>query len=640
MTVSGTARIRRNFNFRQIHWIAKLREIATNTWQGKIWYRDGDTNLFPYTAVRVKAYPSLFANQRRVEVVYLGSGRRGLSRTYQFYSSYFHEVEFEYDVVENATDVTSINTCDHPNRPPSLPCENLSIETVFRRAGFDVGTSGASVVPLSLAGANATWSDMEMHDAMQTYWSRFANKAQWAMWVFFAALHDTGSGLGGIMFDDIGANHRQGTAIFSDSFIANAPAGELDPSEWVARMRFWTACHEMGHGFNLAHAWQKSLGIPWIPLVDDTEARSFMNYPYFVTGGEAAFFADFDFRFIDEELLFMRHAPARFVQMGNADWFDNHGFEQANIMLNTSYKLKLRTNREKSIFQFLETPMLELKLTNISGQPQLIAENILRNQSNLTVILKKDNKSARQYAPFARYCWNKADVQILKDDESIYAPLFVAAGVNGWDIAEPGYYTVQVALHCDDEDIVSNPLRIRVAPPRSFEEEFVAQDFFSEDVGRILAMKGSVVLDNGNDVLREVVDRFGDHPVALQARVPLGNVLMREYKTLQVEDAGTELKSVEAVGGSIAVRPAEVDDAKAVLSGALIGQPEQAAVALGHITYKETVDQYSEFLYKHNNQETAVESLDVLHSTLEERKVLKSVLRSIKKQRDDYAEGS
>ena len=77
-------------------------------------------------------------------------------------------------------------------------------------------------------------------------------------------------------------------------------------------MKFWTAVHEMGHSFNLAHSWQKALGQPWIPLSNEPEARSYMNYPFRVDGGQSSFFADFEYRFSDSELLFMRHAPARF----------------------------------------------------------------------------------------------------------------------------------------------------------------------------------------------------------------------------------------------------------------------------------------------------------------------------------------
>ena len=99
--------------------------------------------------------------------------------------------------------------------------------------------------------------------------------------------------------------------------------------EWVERMRFWTACHEMGHAFNLAHSWQKAFGTGWIPLLNEPEVRSFMNYPFRVSGGQTSFFSDFAYRFSDQELVFMRHAPERLVQMGNASWFDHHAFEQA-----------------------------------------------------------------------------------------------------------------------------------------------------------------------------------------------------------------------------------------------------------------------------------------------------------------------
>ena len=38
----------------------------------------------------------------------------------------------------------------------------------------------------------------------------------------------------------------------------------------------------------------------------------------------------------------MRHAPASFVQMGNADWFDHHGFEQAETTPEPDFELTVR----------------------------------------------------------------------------------------------------------------------------------------------------------------------------------------------------------------------------------------------------------------------------------------------------------
>jgi hypothetical protein len=44
-------------------------------------------------------------------------------------------------------------------------------------------------------------------------------------------------------------------------------------------------------------------------------------------------------------------------------------------------------------------------------------------------------------------------------------------GQNGWDLAEPGYYTVQASIRVSGEDIVSQPITIRVQPPKGYDEE-------------------------------------------------------------------------------------------------------------------------------------------------------------------------
>src|SRR5262245_42451579 len=289
----------------KIHWIANLQVQGPNHWSGSIWYKDGAVATFPYTAVDIHVARGFLLPVSAT--VTLSGGGMPRTLTYPYVSPYFHPIEFEYDCAARTTAATTVKTGDHPDRPAGLPSETLTLDTVYQRAGFEVKNSGGNnVVPLSLSGADSKWSNQEMHDAMQVYWSRFAPKAQWSVWVFFAALHEMGTGLGGIMFDDIGPNQRQGTAIFGNSFIAQAPAGDPNPAAWVSRMRFWTAAHEMGHSFNLAHAWQKSLGTPWIPLNDEPAAFTFMNYPYRVPPGpENVFFQNFEYRFSDSELLFL-----------------------------------------------------------------------------------------------------------------------------------------------------------------------------------------------------------------------------------------------------------------------------------------------------------------------------------------------
>lgn len=620
----------------RLHWVARIGPAgATDEWNGEIWFKDGVAALLPHTLVHiaVRRSPGL-----REATVRFSGGGVPVERVYRRSSTNFHQVEFEFDVVEGAGAVAAIDTCAHPNRPADLPCESLSIETVFKRAGFDVSVSaGSGSLPLTLAGTNRLWSNVEMHDAMQTFWSRFASSAQWSLWVLYAAQHEDGHNLGGIMFDSIGPNHRQGTAIFSDSFVADAPAGDAAPAAWVERMRFWTTCHEMGHAFNLAHSWQKALGVSWIPISNEPEVRGFMNYPFRVLGGQTAFFSDFAYRFSDQELLFMRHAPERLVEMGNAVWFDHHAFSQAETSPEPKFRLELRVNRPTPDFEFLEPCMLEMKLTNISDEPQLVSERVLQDADRMTVVIKKQGQPARQWQPYARYC-HKSRRIVLEPAASRYEALFVGAGGNGWDLADPGIYTVQIVLRIADEDFVSNALQLRIRPPRSYDEENLAQDFFMEDVGRVLAFEGSRVLGRANDVLRDAADRLPDRAVANHALVALGRPLMRDGKLLALPPrAQVGMESAAAAGGEFAVVKARPDDGKQELAAALMKEPEKAAQTLGNIDYKAYADEFSDALADEGDTKAAASVQNELHATLQSRKVAPRVLAEIKKKRASFA---
>jgi hypothetical protein len=633
MTASGTQYFRLT---ERLHWIARLARLSNNTFVGRIWYRDGATSTFPYTLVRINVTRSLFPNQRRARVTFSGGGAPARTVIMPYVSAFLRPVDLEYDCVEGTTATLSVPTHAHSNRPATLPAETLTIDTVFRRSGFRVTRGTDDVVPISLAGADEQWSNAEMHDAMQAYWSRFANKAQWALWHLFASLHEWGTSLGGIMFDDIGPNHRQGCATFVDSFIKDAPANDPAPAAWVRRMIFWTAVHEMGHCFNLAHSWQKSLGEPWgkpwIPLADEPEARSFMNYPFRVTGGQAAFFADFHYRFSDAELLFMRHAPARFVRMGDADWFDHHGFEQAAVSAEPAVALDLRVNRPTPVFDFLEPVMVELKLKNISTEPQLVDEQVLAAADHFTIVVKKRGRPARTFSPFAHYCF-KSKPRVLEPGQALYDSLFVAAGTGGWLIDEPGDYLVQAALHRDGEDVVSRPLKLRVRPPREYLEEQLAQDVLTEDPARVLAFDGSRVMDRANAALVELVERLPEHRAAIHARVALAEPLTRGHKVLELDPANPEvLSNAEAAGGAVRALGPDPDQAADMLQSALVAAPDVAAETLGHVDYNEYASHLSRWLEEQGDRDMAGQVVEELLLTLAGRGVIEPVLSPIRER--------
>lgn len=634
MTASGVNYIARG---RLVNWVSSLTRIAANTYRGDIWYKEGDRGLFPYTNVEIHVVRNLLPAHRRATVIFFGGGGNAITIQYGFLSPYFHTLEVEFDADERAHPVTRIDTGAHPNHPPTLPIRVLTIEDVYRRAGFDVRRSGGdNIVPIvPLSGADQKWSTTEMHDAMQHYWSRFANTAQWSLWTFFASMSDQGTSLGGIMFDDIGPNERQGCAIFTESFIANPPANDPNPAAWISRMRFWTACHEMGHTVNLAHSWQKALGTPWIPLANEPAALSFMNYPYLAAvGGQQNFFANFQYRFSDRELLFLRHAPGKFVQPGNADWFDHHGFNGYNVMPESALRLEVRVNRGDRTFSFLEPVMIELKLKNISDNPVMVDEGILRNLNNVTLVIKREGQTARVLVPYANHC-NEPRRVVLGPHDSIYDAHMISVGRGGWNITEPGRYLIQAAVRNDEEDIVSMPLTLRVTPPKGYEDEFLAQDFFTDEVGRTLVFGGTRVLEKANDILRETSDRLTDRPVAIHARLALNRPRLMAYKMLKFKAEGM-MRSIGAPDTQIVAQPINIEEVRKNLIQVLTRDLNLTAETLGHIKLKTRIDQITDLLAAHDNFDEAVRIQQTLETTLNARKVLKSVLGEIRERITDY----
>lgn len=604
--------------------------------QATITYREGDASLLQGSEVLFEATRGAGLAYGNYAVTLSGGGATTRRHVLQFDSSSFDAVEFEVDRVANAGEVvTGFDTASHANRPADLPAETLTLATVYQRAGFDVTMSpGASTIPLGDAGSNGTWSDSEMHNAMVTYWSRFAARPQWALWVLYAARHDQGRSLGGVMFDDIGAQHRQGTAIFTDSFIQDAPAGDAQAAAWRRRMVFWTAVHEMGHAFNLAHAWQKAMGTPqgapgdpWIPLANAPESRSFMNYPFRVAGGQAAFFSDFRFRFSDDELVFMRHAPRRFVQMGNSNWFVHHGFEapEALQVSASRWSLVIRPNREVNLYAFLEPVVLELKLTRTADTPAQLDEHLLEDGRHVTVYLQRQDGPTRIWRPMLTHC-HKAHDKAVRTGDSLYGAHPISQSTSGWLIDEPGFYKVQAAVDTGDGVVVSNVLRLHVAASRSASEDRLAPDYFTEDVARALVFRGAPALTGAMDTLRTVVDTCPDHPAALHAALALSSPSLRRYKRLDsAAGEGEELV--------IHTSPSAVDSAAQTQQTLLVQQPDRAADTLGHIPYFAALGTLAEALQGAGAQAQAGQVLDESIHTMRARGVLPSVVQATERER-------
>jgi len=233
-----------------------------------------------------------------------------------------------------------------------------------------------------------------MHDAMQVYWSRFANIPQWSLWAFFASLHEQGTSLGGIMFDDIVpiiAKARQFSSTRSlPRRQPRSAAGGMDQSHVVLDRLSRNRAHVQSGPF-LAEIPSFSREGAVDSTYDEPEARSFMIIRT-EWRGRTSLFKNFEFRFSDDELLFLRHAPARFVQMGNADWFDHHGFQEEGTA--SDFRLELAAQSRAASLEYMEPASLSSSLRTCRQSHRWSTPSCCQTRT-YAVVVKRDGQPAQ-----------------------------------------------------------------------------------------------------------------------------------------------------------------------------------------------------------------------------------------------------
>ncbi len=573
MVASGTIK---NL-FHTVHWLAPVEAIHDDTWLGNITSITATRATFPYTAVQITAVRSMFSNQRQLNVTLMGDGVAERHNTLQFESPAFQKISLAFDFATAKSAAAVRATAQTPTR-------QVSLTDLFQQVGFDVTITARTMI--SEATPDPYWREQELHDAMQFYWANSENVAEPTLWAFFAPLHQDGKELGSTIYDDIGPTHGQGTAVFTDSFIAQSPASSSLSTNWP---QFGLTCRQIAAALH--------------PLTSQT-------YPH---GTQIAYITDPSNYLTDcfnpAILTDLRHTTTQHKMNKTADWAnwdDEQGF---SIMPHPSLRLELCVNRDQASYEFMEPVILELKLTNIDAQAQWTDKTSLTNFDNLTLIIKQEGKPAQQFWPYKRD-YRMPQPQQLMPGQSLHASLFIAAGRQGWYIAEPGRYSLQVRLTTASDGIItSDRLQIVVRPPTSFVQEYLAQDFFADDVGRILAFNGSRFLNSGNQVLREVMARLPLKPVALHAAYALGLALAHEHKRLVL--AGNQKSPLLR----ILRQPGREEEARLLLNFALVDQADTAVTTFGHIRWQHDMEQFSIWLTQRGDNRLAAKTRRLLEQT-------------------------
>jgi hypothetical protein len=469
----------------------------------------------------------------------------------------YESESFRTALLEEDTEqgVNRFSSYDTGSLPAGCQARTITIPSAFANAGIEVlRTRRPGMVETADVAANASWSDAELHAAMVKHFSLFADAPQWAIWLLHARLHDRDRGssrpkLFGLMFDQRG-RQRQGCALFYQ--------GIRGTSAQRRRLQLFTCIHELGHGFNLLHSFQKSLATP--PVASRPGSATWMAYPDLFPGGAAAFWQQFAFRFDEPEIAHLRHAFRQDVIMGGNPFTAGAAFEQdagPDVVQQEDPGLRMRVTAPPALpYGVPVTVDFELRGTTREGRR---APTVLGPRPNTAVIqIRRPDGTTLVFEPFIRHC-RVDDVRVLRaGDPPVRDSAFIHYGKDGFIFDRPGRYEVRARCVTPDGSLVlSDVARIDVHPPVTRADHAAAELVFGDEQGILMSLVGSDApeLRRGNEALRALVERYPNHPVAAVPRLVHATNAAREFKAVQSD-------------GSVAVRKARPQEAAALLHGA------------------------------------------------------------------------
>lgn len=428
-----------------------------------------------------------------------------LSATWQ--SASFRTIGLE---VDQETGVAALPSVQHDGR-------TVTIQSCFADAGIEVVAVGdRDAIPRPGQG----WDDAQLHGLMVRLADESLSQRAWILHLLVLS-RSTLDGLLGVMFDsgemDANGLPRQGAAVFSTP-IQSHPGG-------AGRKMIQTVVHELGHALNLAHRFERA--------VSRADSNSFMNYDWRYLGGgrEDLFWDRFRYFFDPDEIRLLRHAPWPALIPGGAEfhtinyWSDGTGGYSPYVpeVPLQGLELQIHLPETGALFQFSQPVLLTIELRNTSGQPLNIPRQLLDPKSGFVEIMvrrlgprrRRLSEDIMPFMPILTRCWDakQAVADTVPNGGSMSNNLNLTFGSAGFTFAEPGSYEITAVLAVFDrvrqvDQIVrSNPVQIRIAYPRSLEEERDAVRIMQKDVGYYLALGGSDVLSKAADTLAEISEK-------------------------------------------------------------------------------------------------------------------------------------
>lgn len=386
-----------------------------------------------------------------------------------------------------------------------------------------------NIIPAG-SGADAMWSDAELHAAMVNHFSIWEDTTQWRVWLLVAQLHEKGPQLLGIMFD-LEGKQRQGCAVFHHGIGGTTPE--------KLRAQLYTYVHELGHCFNLLHSWQKIGAIPSAP--NRLDALSWMNYDWkYPPGGDdgaGAFWSAFPFQFDDLELAHLRHAFINNIIMSGNKFRVGSALEDPEafsrpLVDNSGLKLDIRSRNK---FLLGEPVVVEIKLSATDFRGVKVHSHLHPNEGFVQIGIQKPSGQVVVYEPLMEHFIAQDITTLTTDKPSIYESAFISYGKGGLYFDQTGVYKLRALYYSLDGSLItSDTLNIRVMTPHSSTDEEVADLFLGKEQGTLLYLLGSdsESLKNGNNAFDTVLNEYDDHALAVYAKLVKGFNAGRSFKSI------------------------------------------------------------------------------------------------------------
>jgi hypothetical protein len=445
-----------------------------------------------------------------------------------YLSPAFRRVAVNSAYEANSVILTDFDTASNSDRPADLPEKNLSLLTVYAESGIEMYEDLPPVMLQPAEGnPNDTWSDAELHAALQWHFTTFSDLPQWRLFVMFVHSHEEPDYIG-LMFDTHDSHQRRGCALFtSNSYLTSGTPGQN------GRAFVWATVHEAGHCFNLLHSFAKGVNVPSQP-----DALSWMNYPYSydaLPGKQVGdFWKNFEFQFLDEELVHLRHRELPFVIMGGTplqvggEAVLPSGWGEAEQEKRRRPGLRLEA---KPVFEFGEPVYIEASLRPPTTGEARVVENVDPAQQWLHILIAKPSGKVVEYRPPMVRDAVPRIKQMRADGQPCYDSIYIGYGRDGFYFADPGTYEIRgFYLGAGGIRVVSNSISIKVLPPPAGEEQAFANNLLGDEQGLIFYFDGSDFLARGNAGLQEQLLRRPNGATARQIHRCFGLNAARPFK--------------------------------------------------------------------------------------------------------------